>query len=107
MKDRPRILLVIAPSFNECRHTAIAFDLDFDKAEHFRFLHRVPQLRGWSQGTPFIALRRDRWPEELDNTLHALQVKGQLRIATDRDLAELVKAGPALPAAAAAGRGAR
>lgn len=106
MKDKSRILLVIAPSFNECRRTAIEFDLDFDQVEHMRFLHRVPQLRGWSQGTPFIALRRDRWPEALDNTLHALQMKGQLRIATDRDLADLVKGGAAMPAAAMAGRGA-
>lgn len=104
MKDKSRILLVIAPSFNECRRTAIEFDLDFAKVEHMRFLHRVPQLRGWTRGTPFIALRRDRWPEALDNTLHAMQVKGQLRIATDKDLADLVKAGPAMSAAAMVGR---
>ncbi|NGO64218.1 hypothetical protein G6N76_11065 [Rhizobium daejeonense] len=106
MKDKSRILLVIAPSFNECRRTAMEFDLDFDKVERMRFLHRVPQLRGWTRGTPFIALRRDHWPEALDSTLHAMQVKGQLRIATDRDLADLVKAGTAVATAAMAGRGA-
>lgn len=104
MKETPRILLVIAPSFNECRHTAIEFDLDFDKVERLRFLHRVPQLRGWTHGTPFIALRRDLWPQDLDDTLHALQVKGQLRIANDKDLSELMKSDASLSALAMAGR---
>lgn len=89
MMDRLRLLLVVAPSKLECHRTAKEFRLDFLKVERMRFISDPYHLRGWSRGTPFIALHRDRWPEKLDQALHALTVMGQLRIANDRDLDEL------------------
>ncbi|MEH6691305.1 MAG: hypothetical protein V7774_08995 [Pseudorhizobium pelagicum] len=89
MMDRPCLLLVVAPSKLECHRTAKQFRLDFRKVERMRFISDPYHLRGWSRGTPFIALHRDRWPEQLDQALHALTMMGQLRIANDCDLDEL------------------
>ncbi|WP_051776825.1 hypothetical protein [Pseudorhizobium pelagicum] len=89
MKEQQRLLLVVAPNKMECHRTATDFNLDFLKVERMRFISDPYHLRGWSRGTPFIALHRDRWPEPLDQALHALTVMGQLRIANDQDLAEL------------------
>lgn len=86
MKEPPRLLLVVAPSKMECHRTAQEFGLDFSKVEQMRFISDPYHLRGWSRGTPFIALRRDRWPEKLDQVLHALTVMGQLRVANEGDL---------------------
>lgn len=55
---------------------------------------RAHQLRGWSRGTPFIAINRDTWgrdepARQLDMTLDDLVRQGHLRIANDRDLNEV------------------
>jgi hypothetical protein len=89
MKDKVKILLVVAPNKMECHATAKAFDLDFLKAEGLRFISHPYHLRGWSRGTPFIAQNRFRWPEDFDQVLQVLTMQGQLRIANDLDLADL------------------
>lgn len=107
MKEQPRLLLVVAPTKMECHRTAKEFGLDFLKVERMRFISDPYHLRGWSRGTPFIALHRNRWPEQLDQALHALTVKGQLRVANDRDLDELRDDFvPPRPSVALAGRAA-
>ncbi|WP_430241962.1 hypothetical protein ACQY1M_00130 [Neorhizobium sp. DAR64861/K0K2] len=89
MKERVRLVLIIGASKMECYRTAKTFDLDFLKVDRMRFVCDPYHLLGWSRGTAFIALNRPTWPESLDLVLQALTVKGQLRIANDRDLAEL------------------
>lgn len=83
---RTRILLIVAPSITECYKTAKEFELDMLHVGEMRCISNPYHLRGWSRGTPFIALNRARWPEPLDMALHALTMTGQLRIANDRDL---------------------
>lgn len=89
MKKRVKILLIVAPSKMECYATAKAFGLDLLKVEHMRFISNPYHLRGWSRGTPFITKDRARFPADLDQVLQALTMSGQLRMANDRDLAEL------------------
>ncbi|APO74249.1 hypothetical protein AM571_CH01414 [Rhizobium etli 8C-3] len=90
VKERStRILLIVAPSKPECFSTAKAFELDMQHVGEMRFVSNPYHLRGWSRGTPFIALHRERWPENLDDALHALTVAGQLRIANEKDLKHL------------------
>jgi hypothetical protein len=92
MKDaRTRILLVVAPSIVECYHTAREFGLNLMHVGDMRCVTKAHHLRGWSRATPFIALHRERWPEDLDQALDALTRLGQLRIASDRDLAPLLE----------------
>ncbi len=90
-KERTRLLLVVAPTKIECHRTAVEFGLDFLKVDRMRFISNAYHLRGWSRGTAFIAHadQRSRWPEALDLALTALTLSGQLRIAGERDLAEL------------------
>lgn len=89
MREKSKLLLIIAPTALLCHATAKEFGLDFGKSERMRFISNPYHLRGWSRGTPFIAQDRFRWPEDLDLVLHALTAKGQLRIANERDLADL------------------
>ncbi|MBO0142279.1 hypothetical protein JZX87_14020 [Agrobacterium sp. Ap1] len=90
MKEKVKLLLIVAPTKLECHATAKEFSLDFLKVDRMRFISNPYHLRGWSRGTPFIALNRSVWPELLDKALDALTMSGQLRIANDRDLSELV-----------------
>lgn len=89
MKEKARLLLVVAPTKLECHATAKEFGFDFLKVDRMRFISNPCHLRGWSRGTPFVALNRSRWPQELDAVLDALTMSGQLRIANDRDIAEM------------------
>jgi len=89
MKEKVKLLLIVAPTKLGCHATAKEFGLDFLKVDRMRFISNPYHLRGWSRGTPFIALNRSVWPELLDKALDALTMSGQLRIANDRDLAEL------------------
>lgn len=84
--ERTRILLIVAPDIVQCYRTAREFGLDLLQVGDMRCVTKPHLLRGWTRATPFIALNRDRWPEELDMALAALTRTGQLRIATDRDL---------------------
>jgi hypothetical protein len=87
--ERTKILLIVGANIVECQHTARAFDLDLSKVGAMRCITRPYTLRGWSRGTPFIALNRATWPEALDLALTALTQCGQLRIANEKDLQEL------------------
>ncbi|MGO6707620.1 hypothetical protein [Rhizobium johnstonii] len=87
MKDaRNRILIIVAPTIVECYRTAREFGLDLLQVGSMRCVTKPHHLRGWSRATPFIALHRERWPEDLDQALDALTRLGQLRIANDEDL---------------------
>lgn len=93
-EHRQRILLIVAPTLLECRRTVTAFGLDLDHLDRMRSVTRAHHLRGWSHGTPFIAINRETWSRdqaatELDRTLDACITTGRLRIAGERDLAEL------------------
>ncbi|NEK42853.1 hypothetical protein GR250_15645 [Rhizobium leguminosarum] len=90
MKDaRTRILLIVAPSIVECYRTAREFGLDLSHVGSMRCVTKAHALRSWTRGTPFIALHRERWPEDLDLTLDTLMRCGQLRLANDEDLRPL------------------
>ena len=95
MRDRaPRILLIVAPSLVECNRTAAAFDLDLMCLDRMRCVTSAYHLRGWSAGTPFVAINRQTWgrnPQaiELDQALDACIATGRLRIAGERDLDDL------------------
>lgn len=95
MRDsHQRILLIIAPTLFECRRAIEAFGLNLDHLDRMRSVTRAHHLRGWSQGTPFIAINRETWSRDqqacdLDRTLDACIFTGRLRIASDRDLEEL------------------
>ena len=91
MKERTKILLVVAPTIVECRKTLDVFGVD--PGAEIRSVTKAGALRGWSRGTPFICQNRDTWLRdgrgtELDHTLSAMMMSGQLRIASPRDLAE-------------------
>ncbi|NVP56068.1 hypothetical protein [Mycoplana rhizolycopersici] len=95
MRDRPqRILLIVAPTIFECRRAIESFGLDLGHLDRMRSVTRAHHLRGWSRGTPFIAINRETWSRDqqawdLDRTLDACIVAGRLRIASERDLEEL------------------
>ncbi|RFB95206.1 hypothetical protein B5K11_09645 [Rhizobium leguminosarum bv. trifolii] len=84
--ERTRILLIVAPSIVECYRTAREFGLDLLQVGDMRCVTKPHLLRGWTRATPFIALHRERWPEDLDKALDALTRMGQLRIASNVDL---------------------
>ncbi|WP_283196589.1 hypothetical protein [Rhizobium sp. BT04] len=84
--ERKRILLIVAPDIVQCYRTAREFGLDLLQVGDMRCVTKPHLLRGWTRGTPFIALHRERWPEALDLALDALTRMGQLRIANDEDL---------------------
>lgn len=91
---RQRILLIVAPTLLECRRAVSEFGLDLDNLDRMRSVTRAHHLRGWSPGTPFIAINRETWSRDqaaldLDRTLDACIAAGRLRIAGERDLAEL------------------
>lgn len=93
-EQRQRILLIVAPTLLECRRTVTAFGLDLDHLDRMRSVTRAHHLRGWSRGTPFITINRETWSRDqaaldLDHTLDACLLAGRLRIASERDLAEL------------------
>lgn len=96
---KPRVLLIVAPTAQECFWTAEAFGLDRMKLGEARCITKPPLLRGWSRGTPFIARDKDRWSTEtgaqLARVLDAMMFDGRLRIANPKDLAEFQEEGTA------------
>ncbi len=89
--ERPKILLIIAPSLFECYHTARAHGLEPGRIQNFRNITKALDLRGVRPGTPFISNNRDSWPAthagfDLDRALETLQRTGRVRIAQPDDL---------------------
>lgn len=87
-----RPLLIIAPTLFLTRETALAHGIDPVLASNFRAIHRPAMLRGWSQGTPFIAPRMDGWRDfpngpQLDALMTARIRDGMLRLAQPEDIA--------------------
>lgn len=94
IERRPRLLLVVAPTLIECHATVMEFGLDLGRADRMRFITRAQSLRGWSLGTPFIAINRGTWGRdrmamELDDVLTSMTLRHRLRVAGERDLAPL------------------
>jgi len=92
--ERPRILLVVAPSRPECERTALAFGVDVEaNLNRIRLISSLRALMGWSEGTAFISLGRMFWPHADHSALYlalsALTRSGHLRAADDRDLVPL------------------
>lgn len=92
--ERPRILLVVAPSRPECLRTAEAFGIDVEAhANQVRLICTLQGLLGWHEGTAFISLGRMFWPlpgrHPLYLALTSLERCGHLRAADERDLAPL------------------
>ncbi|KQV27584.1 hypothetical protein ASC97_04180 [Rhizobium sp. Root1203] len=93
MKDcKTRVVLVVAPSVMERHRTLRAFGLDPSR-DGIRYVEKAYGLRGWSRGTPYLALHTENWSTiegiALDQALGALTRSGQLRIANEKDLAQL------------------
>lgn len=89
-----RLLLIVAPTLFECHATVKAFGLSLERADGMRFVTRAHSLRGWSAGTPFLAINRRTWGRDfqaiqLDDALTSLTLSHRLRIASERDLAPL------------------
>lgn len=90
-----RIVLVIAPTLYECRKTLDAFGIPLSNIDEIRSVTKAHHLRGWSRGTPFIALsERDSWfatqsGRELSMVVDAFLLSGRLRIASDAELSDL------------------
>ncbi|WP_457659501.1 hypothetical protein [Sinorhizobium medicae] len=92
--ERPRILLVVAPSRPECIRTAQAFGIDVEaNLNRIRLISTLYGLLGWQDGTAFISLGRMFWPlpgrHPLYLALTSLERCGHFRAAADRDLAPL------------------
>lgn len=92
--ERPHILLVVAPSRQECLRTATAFGIDVEtNLNRIRLISTLHALLGWNEGTAFISLGRLFWPltgrHPLYLALTSLERCGHFRVATDRDLAPL------------------
>lgn len=92
--ERPRILLVVAPSRPECIRTAEAFDIDVDAhLNQIRMIYTLHGLLGWNQGTAFISLGRLFWPLPRPHPLYlaltSLERCGHFRAANEHDLGPL------------------
>lgn len=92
--ERPRILLVVAPSRPECIRTAQAFGIDVEaNLNRIRLISTLYGLLGWHEGTAFISLGRMFWPlpgrHPLYLALTSLERCGHFRAADERDLAPL------------------
>jgi len=89
--ERPRVLLIIAPSLFECYHAARAHGLEPGRIQNFRNITKAADLRGIRTGTAFITANRSSWPAtqagfDLDRMLETLQRTGTVRIAQSDDL---------------------
>ena len=96
MKEASRLLLVVAPTLLECSRTVSAYGLSLDHLASMRFVTRANGLRGWSNGTPFIAINRRTWGRDsfavqLDAVLSSMTHTHRLRQASDDELAALRK----------------
>ncbi|KSV64075.1 hypothetical protein N185_35500 [Sinorhizobium sp. GW3] len=96
--ERPRILLIVAPSRPECIRTAQAFEIDVEAhLNQIRLICTLHGLLGWNEGTAFISLGRLFWPmpgrHPLYLALTSLERSGHFRAANDHDLAPLRFAG--------------
>jgi len=92
--ERPRILLVVAPSRPECIRTAQAFEIDLEAhLNQVRLICTLRGLLGWNEGTAFISLGRLFWPlpgrHPLYLALTSLERCGHFLAANDDDLAPL------------------
>lgn len=96
MKEASRLLLVVAPTLHECSRTVSAYGLSLDHLAAMRFVTRADGLRGWSNGTPFIAINRRAWScdsfaMQLDAVLSSMVLTHRLRPASADELMALRK----------------
>lgn len=92
--ERPRILLVVAPSRPDCIRTGHAFGIDVEaNLNHVRLICTLRGLLGWNEGTAFISLGRLFWPmpgrHPLYLALTSLERCGHFRAANEDDLSPL------------------
>ena len=93
MKQAEPILLIIAPTVMLAKETAEEHGLDISKMINTRTILRPRLLRGWRQGTPYIAKDPEGWKrisregEIMSELLFVAVRRGGLRPANETDLA--------------------
>ena len=94
MRDGRPIILAGGPTPALAVRALQAHGLQPDGGLRLRMVTRFTGLRGWSHGTPVVAVETGRWAvlagwqgEALERTLMALLASGRLRLAQESDLA--------------------
>lgn len=94
MRERGPILLAVGPTPDLAKRALTENGLSPDGGWRMRMVTRFTGLRGWSHGTPVVAIEVSRWPQlagwqgaALESALMAMLGSGRLRLAQDADLA--------------------
>ena len=92
MPKPDRVLLIIAPNITMAERTARAAGLDIATMENTRTILRPRLMRGWRNGTAYLASDPDSWKhisqegEIMADLLFAAVRRGGLRPATEADV---------------------
>jgi hypothetical protein len=99
MREPDPIILAVGPTPTLALRALTENGLRPDGGRCLRMVTRFTGLRGWTPGTPVVAVEISRWPvlaglhgQALENTLMTLIACGRLRLAQEADLARFREA---------------